>query len=90
MPSGYVRVSNTVYLLQTRTSSSSNVLLSGSQYLFVLAQQMRHRPFTPDGAYYQQWEEIDALTPVLVFGKESYVQNWCNLRLLPALCIGIA
>jgi hypothetical protein len=41
MASGYLGVSNTLYLLQTRTSSSSNFLFSGSQYLFVLAQQMR-------------------------------------------------
>ncbi len=43
------------------------------QYLFALAQQMQSRPFTTNGAHYQQWEETDALTPALVDGKESYV-----------------
>jgi hypothetical protein len=76
MASGYVGVSNTFYLLQTRTSSSSNFLLGGSQivqYLFVLAQQMQERPFTPDGAYYQLWEERKSLIPAFLDGKESYV-----------------
>jgi hypothetical protein len=83
MVSGYVGVSNTIYLLQTRTSSSSNFLLWGSQivqYLFMLEQKMQWRRFTTDGAYYQQWEDTNALTPAIVDGKESYVYSWCNLQ----------
>jgi hypothetical protein len=39
------------------------------QYLFVLAQQMQERPFTPDGAYYQLWEERKSLIPAFLDGK---------------------